>query len=350
MAASNTAIPQGVVDPTKPAKYPVILSDALLGKSPKEILTAVRYNHRPTLSSDTAPSSAKLQPVPGSSTDSFDLTYGDEGGRYGFNGTRSAKENQYVLIFDPERKAFVLHRLDSTFNMNITRTPSNNNAASLREEYPHLDGSTKALTEKKGTGKAGGAGGKGGKGKNAAKNAGMVQSKRSGATSTPNATAPSSSSKAKAEPAKIQAESKPDRSRSPADSEDDDSDDGDLLVEWGEDTQPSAVRSMPARTASPLPPVRRFSEFLANQVTSGGESDEDADAEDEDDLIIEEEAGDSSADGFKLPSPVRRQDAVHNHVATEDVDGEEPPEDDELIAMLEQEMDMDSESSVSEED
>lgn len=40
MAAAAT--PPGVVDPTKPAKYPVILSDALLGKSPKEILTAIR--------------------------------------------------------------------------------------------------------------------------------------------------------------------------------------------------------------------------------------------------------------------------------------------------------------------
>lgn len=40
MAASAT--PPGVVDPTKLGKYPVILSDALLGQSPKEILTAIR--------------------------------------------------------------------------------------------------------------------------------------------------------------------------------------------------------------------------------------------------------------------------------------------------------------------
>lgn len=44
MAAAAT--PPGVVDPTKPAKYPVILSDALLGKSPKEILTAIRCTCR----------------------------------------------------------------------------------------------------------------------------------------------------------------------------------------------------------------------------------------------------------------------------------------------------------------
>lgn len=32
----------GIVDPTKAGKYPVVLSDALLGKDPKEIFTGVR--------------------------------------------------------------------------------------------------------------------------------------------------------------------------------------------------------------------------------------------------------------------------------------------------------------------
>lgn len=41
-AMAAAATPPGVVDPTKPAKYPIILSDALLGKSPKEILTALK--------------------------------------------------------------------------------------------------------------------------------------------------------------------------------------------------------------------------------------------------------------------------------------------------------------------
>lgn len=41
MAAVNAAA-AGIVDPTKTGKYPVILSDALLGKSAKEIYTGVR--------------------------------------------------------------------------------------------------------------------------------------------------------------------------------------------------------------------------------------------------------------------------------------------------------------------
>jgi len=36
------AAPSGSIDPTKPAKYPIILSDALLGKSSKEAYTGVR--------------------------------------------------------------------------------------------------------------------------------------------------------------------------------------------------------------------------------------------------------------------------------------------------------------------
>lgn len=47
MAASAT--PPGVVDPTKLGKYPVILSDALRGESPKEILTAIRCELPPRL-------------------------------------------------------------------------------------------------------------------------------------------------------------------------------------------------------------------------------------------------------------------------------------------------------------
>jgi len=39
MAASTA---QGIIDPTKPGKYPIVLSDALLGKPSKESYTGVR--------------------------------------------------------------------------------------------------------------------------------------------------------------------------------------------------------------------------------------------------------------------------------------------------------------------
>lgn len=39
MAASTA---QGIIDPTKAGKYPIVLSDALLGKSSKESYTGIR--------------------------------------------------------------------------------------------------------------------------------------------------------------------------------------------------------------------------------------------------------------------------------------------------------------------
>lgn len=413
MAASAT--PPGVVDPTKLGKYPVILSDALRGESPKEILTAIRCelpspihpshpsmplclvltttpladNHRPALSSDAAPSSAKLKPSSSSGTSSYDLSFTDDGGKYAYTGSRSTKENQYTLVFDPERKAFILHRLDSTFNMNLTRTPSNTDADALREEHPHLDSGSirvsvdanNASSNKKGPGAGKGAGAKKG-GRNAAKNAGMVESKRSAPSSTAAsnkakaAAASASAAEAAAREEKKSAASKEAEkpkqraARSPVGSEDsdDDSDDG-LLIEYP-DPQPQAVSAyarapahhqQPSQSSQP-PPIRRFSEFMEH--AGDDESDEDADAEyDEDDLLHEDEAGDNNTDdGFKLPSPVGRNGQAQAHNGGGgggDAPGEdELPMEDELMAMLEEEidegggggMDVDSESSVSEED
>ena len=73
-----------IVDPTKPAKYPIILSDALLGKTPKETYTGIRYNHKPALSSDAAPASARLK--------------------------RSAKEGVFNLGFDDHALGQLAHR------------------------------------------------------------------------------------------------------------------------------------------------------------------------------------------------------------------------------------------------
>jgi len=44
-AAAAAAAAAGMIDPTKPAKYPVIISDRLRGKSAKEIFTGIRCGH-----------------------------------------------------------------------------------------------------------------------------------------------------------------------------------------------------------------------------------------------------------------------------------------------------------------
>ncbi|CAN8100154.1 unnamed protein product [Discula destructiva] len=237
--------------------------------------------------------------------------------------------------------------------MNLARTSATNDPDAPREEFPQLDSPTSirvSTDRKKPAGSGGGSGAGKAKGKAAAKNAGMVESKRSAAPA-----------KAKQEPAATKKEEKqPKRARSPADSEDEDdeSDDDGLLVEYP-DPQPShSVHSSLNRSQAPPQHselgVRRFSTFNAD----ADESDEDADAEyDEDDLLVDE-AGDSSAgDGFKLPSPVGRNVAQHLQDEDADAEADMEPEVDDLEAMLARElegeggeMDVDSESSVSEED
>ncbi|KAK3363600.1 RNA polymerase II transcription elongation factor-domain-containing protein [Lasiosphaeria hispida] len=335
----------GTVDPTKSAKYPIILSDALLGKSSKETYTGIRYNHRPALSSDTAPGTARLKK---SARDGqFNLGYDDNGDKYQFSGTRTTDDGNYVLIFDPARKAFVLHRVDSLFHMNITRTPDNGNVESLRKQFPQL--------EVKGSGSAGSSSnnppsatgtGKQAKGKAAekatlAKASGASKGKES-ANPTPKAT-PKAAPKAAAKvnkntktekgkpmtltlptmskapspappppaPAPTREEQKPKRrARSPVESEEeDDDDDFGLTIEYPGGPPPSSFPPAfppafaPTNNFSPaFPAARRFSEFVR-----GGHEEEDEDADAEfDDMIDLEEEDESSGAGttFKLPSPI----------------------------------------------
>jgi RNA polymerase II transcription elongation factor len=56
---------------------------------------------------------------------------------------RTSGDGQYVLIFDPVKKHFVLHRVDSTFDMNLVSAPWDQNASNLRSQYPQLDPETK---------------------------------------------------------------------------------------------------------------------------------------------------------------------------------------------------------------
>lgn len=150
-----------LIDPTTKGNYPVILGDGLLGKTSNEIFTGIRCkllpasegnkgnertalliptasaadNHKPSFPT----SDARLKPsLPGKTT-SYDLNFSNADGTVGFAGTRSTDDGDYVLYFDPERKAFILDKVDSTFNMNLTRMPGNSNPDELRRRFPHLE-------------------------------------------------------------------------------------------------------------------------------------------------------------------------------------------------------------------
>ncbi|KAI1755899.1 RNA polymerase II transcription elongation factor-domain-containing protein [Xylaria castorea] len=280
----------GIVDPTKVGKYRVVLSDALLGKDPKELYTGIRYNHKPTLSSNTAPHQARIKP--NSSTDSssassssYELSFQDVGGRYAYQGTRGHEENKYVLIFDPEKEVFVLHRVDSMFNMNLVRTPTNNDSEDLRQEHSQLEAHRPSRTSKP-TSKA--------------PSSKPVKPKKS----TIKDSKPSAAKKA--EPAKP-APSK----KAHHDSEDESSDDDLLTIE-----DPGGAAPASNRDFSPgfIDHPRRFSDFVQQQNEEEEDEDDDgleievealndADGEEEE----EEEDDDDASENFKLPSPIHRQ-------------------------------------------
>jgi hypothetical protein len=150
------------IDIDTPGKYPVVLSDALLGKTSKETYTAVRCpsspssiechaytltdNHKASPSSDSSSVSSQLQPAD-SDPGRFDLSISDGSDEYVYNGVRVSGDGKYVLIFDPAKKHFVLHRIDSTFNMNMVSSPWEQDPATLRSQYTQLESGSKSQTE-----------------------------------------------------------------------------------------------------------------------------------------------------------------------------------------------------------
>ncbi|KAG7126129.1 hypothetical protein HYQ44_001169 [Verticillium longisporum] len=302
-AGLANGIANGLIDPTKLGKYPVLLSDTLLGRTQKDVFTGVRYNHKPQLSSDQAPALARLKPETPGTKDNFELSYSDAGGTYGYAGTRSTDSNQYVLYFDDAKKAFILDRVDSTFNMNLTRTPETTDPERLRQQFEHLDTSPPARDTPKDTRRPAS--------KPAASKAGPAPKASAPKASAPKASALKNSSSSTSQPRRPAPEKKQAKTvelalpppppvkekRKPAkmDDEDDDEDDDDdfgLTVEYPD--EPANARSgtefSPAFPAQKIA-FRRFSEFLR-----------DSEADDADGESDQEE--DRGIEGFKLPSPV----------------------------------------------
>ncbi|KAK0733661.1 RNA polymerase II transcription elongation factor-domain-containing protein [Lasiosphaeria miniovina] len=317
----------GVIDPTKAGKYPIILSDALLGKPSKETYTGVRYNHRPALSSDSAPTTSRLKKS--AKEGQFNLSFDDQGNKYLYNGSRTTEDDKYVLIFDPDRQAMILHRVDSVFHMNLTRTPTDTSAESLRKQFPHLEVSSTATAtssskqqkekaaEKARPGKTTAA-----KGKDTGSVKDTAKAKAKPEKAKPEKTKPEKAKPEKAKPEKSKPitlalptskpkppppppalavpEKKPKRrQRSPVESEDDDDDDdGGLTIEYPGGNP--ATTFQPTNSFSPgFPPFSSASRQLSDFGRGGhDEDDEDADAE------FDEEMGEDDDAAFKLPSPV----------------------------------------------
>lgn len=263
------------IDIDKPGKYPIVLSDALLGKTSKEVYTGVRCkfkfpttrraypnqvldNHKPDTSSDSA-SSMRLDPSD-SDPSNFDLSYRDSSDKYLYQGVRTSGEGKYVLIFDPSKQHFVLHRVDSTFDMNLVSAPWDQDGSSLRKQYPQIatpQGNNISVTQ---------------------------PPKRKPSTKAKAAIAKAEPAKQRKKPEKITKPKPPPRAPTPEE-EEDESDDG-LEVE---DPDVGATQSYQYR---PAPTYQR--------QDSEDASEEDSDAEGE-----YEDEPNQDVDHLKLPSPAR---------------------------------------------
>ncbi len=87
--------------------------------------------------------SHQLKPSSEADPDKYDLSFTDGSDKYEYQGIRSSGDGKYVLVFDAVKKHFVLHQVDSSFDMNLTSTPWDQDPASLRESYEQLQSSPK---------------------------------------------------------------------------------------------------------------------------------------------------------------------------------------------------------------
>ncbi|CAK7235184.1 hypothetical protein SCUCBS95973_009183 [Sporothrix curviconia] len=149
MATSSLALQRaGLIDPTKPATYPVVLGEDILrngepGSGGGKTFTGIRYNFKPRHLIDNN-TQRKSTLTKSDSEGEFDVTFRDNsGGRYVYAGTRVSKGSKYVLVFDSKMRRFILHRLDSLFIMNMVDTPTNHDTAGLKKRHPYINETTK---------------------------------------------------------------------------------------------------------------------------------------------------------------------------------------------------------------
>lgn len=244
-------------------------------------------NHKPSMSA----TDARLKPsIPGK-TSSYDLNFSDGDGVYAFTGARKTDDNDYVLYFDPERQAFILDKVDSTFNMNVTRIPGNTDPHDLKQRYPQLNSqSSPKIAPVKETQKPAPKPSAKGSAKSSA-----VQNKEP-KKRTEKKQAPKKMDLALPVPAAPKPQPKPRRQEQDDEDEEDEDDDGDLLVEY-----PGAESAAKQTDFSPaFPAPRRFDDFMDQRESEADDADGESDSEPDLD--------------FKLPSPVNG----HHHGASQD--------------------------------
>ncbi|KAF6239288.1 hypothetical protein HO173_002549 [Letharia columbiana] len=128
------------IDPSKPAKYPITISEQLLREDGprKRRKVNIQLNHRPKLS--TSSTKSIITPSSQGRDNGYNLSLTDEvnGDVYLYNGAQQPSE-AVALIYDPNTQTFTLDKIDTSFRFNLRSTPSNKDIASLASQYPQLE-------------------------------------------------------------------------------------------------------------------------------------------------------------------------------------------------------------------
>lgn len=260
----------------------------------------------------------------------------------------------------------MLHRLDSTFHMNLTRTPTESNAETLRKQFPHLEVRTANSAAKqqngKGTEKTEAGKTAAAAAKDARASAGSTPRAQGGnkpeksaavALSLPDVNAAPAKSTSSTPSKQKQQQKQPEKTAEPpaappepekktkrrapspveSEEEDDDDDDGGLTVEYpggNPDAFQQAGRFTPA---FPVAVTRRFSEFARDIVNEEDEEEamgngfhdrpygetwaDEAGYEEEDDEDDDEEEEEEEERGDEQPIPQKPQSPAENPAAVE---------------------------------
>lgn len=148
LSAASAHTTNGLIDPSKPGEYPILLGDRLAGKqSAKDSrLINVNFNYKPKGASPQQ----RTVITRGEAEDLYNLTIRDEAGNaekttltYKYQGSVDpglpAAETEYnglALVFDPRRKAFILEPVSTSLNFNLRSGPGKDQ--NTRDRYPQL--------------------------------------------------------------------------------------------------------------------------------------------------------------------------------------------------------------------
>ncbi|KAJ5760801.1 hypothetical protein N7520_007957 [Penicillium odoratum] len=129
-----------LVDPTKQAEYPIILGERLADADRSKLIN-VNYNYK---TKHATPQQRSIVTPSGRSPVLYDLSVTDKAPNadhtltYAYKGSEDpVNEPSLVLVFDPERKAFVLEPVTTKFNFNLRSAPGKTEKQVI-EQYEQL--------------------------------------------------------------------------------------------------------------------------------------------------------------------------------------------------------------------